>query len=106
MYAILEHGNKQYLISKGKIIFLDKINCNIEKIIYLKKVLFLSYKDKIYIGNPIVKNVIVKIKIIKHGRNKKIKIIKFHRRKHHLKTQGHRQWYTQIKVLKIEINKI
>ncbi|AZP36300.1 50S ribosomal protein L21 [Candidatus Annandia adelgestsuga] len=103
MYAILQYGNKQYLISEGKIINLDKINNKIGKILFLKKVLFLLYKNKTYIGKPIIKNVKVKIKIIKHDREKKIKIIKFHRRKHHLKKQGHRQWFTKIKVLKIKI---
>ncbi|ABJ90707.1 50S ribosomal protein L21 [Buchnera aphidicola] len=101
MYAILLDRNKQYKVTCGKIIRLEKIKMNIGEKIIFKKIIFLSKDEKSFIGKPILSDVYIEGLISKHGREKKIKIIKFHRRKHYKKTQGHRQYYTDVKIKQI-----
>ncbi|VFP79254.1 50S ribosomal protein L21 [Buchnera aphidicola] len=101
MYAIFLDRNKQYKAKCGQIIRLDKLNAKIGEKILFKKIILLSNQEKILIGKPILKNIYIEGSIYKHGRNKKIKIIKFNRRKHYKKNQGHRQYYTDIKIKNI-----
>ncbi|WP_343183403.1 50S ribosomal protein L21 [Buchnera aphidicola] len=105
MYAIFKNGGKQYKVKIGQTLRLEKINSNIGNIIKFKNILFLKKKKKIFLGNPILKNAVIKAKIFSHGREKKINIIKFNRRKHYKKKQGHRQYYTSIKIQNIQIKK-
>lgn len=101
MYAILLDRNKQYKVKIGNIIKCEKINIKLGKKIIFKKIMLLSNKKKIKIGKPILKNIYIEGRIHSHGRDKKIKIIKFNRRKHYKKTQGHRQYYTNVTIEKI-----
>ncbi|WP_343126418.1 50S ribosomal protein L21 [Buchnera aphidicola] len=101
MYAILKHYNQQYKVKIGQTIRLEKINEKIGKIIFFKEILLISIKNHVFFGDPIIKKSYISGKIKKHGKNKKIKIIKFNRRKHYKKTQGHRQKYTEVLIEKI-----
>lgn len=94
MFAIFQTGGKQYKVQQGDLIFVEKIDSQVDDIIEFKEILMVDSK----IGSPFVKGAIVKTKIVKHGKNKKIKIIKFQSKKHHMKRQGHRQPYTQLLV--------
>ncbi|WMC18815.1 MAG: 50S ribosomal protein L21 [Enterobacteriaceae bacterium PSpicST2] len=101
MYAIIINGGKQYKIIENKVLRFEKIKNKIgEKIKFEKIILFVKNK-RIKIGNPFIKNIIIEAEIINHGKDKKKKIIKFRRRKHQLKRKGHRQNYTEIKIIKI-----
>ncbi|VFP81157.1 50S ribosomal protein L21 [Buchnera aphidicola (Cinara kochiana kochiana)] len=102
MYAIFLDRNKQYKVKFGEIIRLEKINIKIGEIIIFKKIILLSSNQKISIGQPILQNISVEGLVCNHGRYKKIKIIKFNRRKHYKKSQGHRQYYTEIKIKNIK----
>lgn len=104
MYAILLDRNKQYKIKCGEIIRLEKIQQEKGKKIIFNKVILFSKNGQTQIGQPILSNIIVEGRVIHHGREKKIKIIKFNRRKHYKKTQGHRQYYTDISIEKIILN--
>ncbi|WGS66180.1 50S ribosomal protein L21 [Enterobacteriaceae bacterium ET-AT1-13] len=101
MYAIIINGGKQYKIVKNKILRLEKINNKIGEIIKFEKILLFVKNKYIKIGNPFVENIIIEAEIINHGKDIKKKIIKFKRRKHHLKQIGHRQKYTEVKIIKI-----
>lgn len=101
MYAIFLDRKKQYKVTCGKIIRLEKINKKIGKEIIFKKIILLSDNGKISIGKPILNDIFIKGCIYQHGREKKIKIIKFNRRKHYKKNQGHRQYYTDVIIKKI-----
>lgn len=103
MYVVFQNGNKQYRINKNKTIFVEKLKNIPGKIVEFDNVLILSDNKKIYIGNPFLKNTKIKCEIIRHKRGKKIRIIKFKRRKHSLKKMGHRQWYTEIKMNSVNI---
>ncbi|VFP77826.1 50S ribosomal protein L21 [Buchnera aphidicola] len=101
MYVIFLDRNTQYKAKSGDIIRLEKININIGKTIIFEKIILLSDNAKISIGQPILNNIYVEGLIHQHGRDKKIKIIKFNRRKHYKKNQGHRQYYTDVKIKNI-----
>ncbi|QCI19424.1 50S ribosomal protein L21 [Buchnera aphidicola] len=102
MYAIISNGGKQYKVCVGKIVLLEKLNAQIGEKIIFKNVIMHVGKKNINFGNPFLKNVFIHGNILEHGRLKKIHIIKFNRRKHYKKQQGHRQWFTTIKINKIE----
>ncbi|WP_343182396.1 50S ribosomal protein L21 [Buchnera aphidicola] len=103
MYAIFAHGGKQYQAKKGQTIRLEKINLNIGQEYNISNILLIVKKNNIKIGNPNIDNSTITSKIIQHGKYKKITITKFKRRKHYKKKQGHRQNYTDIKIININI---
>ncbi|CAL4322234.1 50S ribosomal protein L21 [Buchnera aphidicola] len=102
MYAIFSNGGKQYQAKIGQTIRLEKINLNQGKQIKFHNILMIVDNNNIQIGKPKILNSFVLGDIIQHGKNKKIKIIKFNRRKHYKKTQGHRQNFTDIKIISIQ----
>lgn len=104
MYAVFLSGGKQYKVIKNQIIKLEKLNQELGSTIEFNKVLLISEKDDIKIGDPFIKGAKIKANIARHGKLKKIKIIKFNRRKHYKKQQGHRQYFTEVKI--IDINNI
>ena len=101
MYAVLQTGGKQYRIEEGQILKVEKLPLDVETTIDFDKVLLVADEDNVQVGQPYVDGATVTAKIIEQGRHKKIKIIKFKRRKHHDKQMGHRQYYTAIKIEKI-----
>ncbi|CAL4322306.1 50S ribosomal protein L21 [Buchnera aphidicola (Chaitophorus sp. 3695)] len=105
MYAVLMNGGKQYRVKIGQILRLEKINCKIGKVIKFNNILLVKKNEKIFLGQPILKNTVIKACVYKHGRKKKINIIKFNRRKHYKKKQGHRQNYTSVKIIHINLFK-
>ncbi|XRX42779.1 MAG: 50S ribosomal protein L21 [Buchnera aphidicola (Eriosoma harunire)] len=105
MYAIIISGGKQYQVKQGQIIKLEKLSEEIGDKIVLKKVLMIANKNIIHIGTPYLINSSVQANIINHGKHNKINIIKFKRRKHYKKQQGHRQLFTAIKIENIIHNK-
>ncbi|ADV33502.1 50S ribosomal protein L21 [Candidatus Blochmanniella vafra str. BVAF] len=102
MYAVFQIGSKQYYVCAGEIIYIDRMIANIGSRIEFNQVLFIKDNDCIQIGNPFINSGKVVAQIICHDRCKKIKIIKFRRRKHFRKSQGHRQHITKIKILNIQ----
>ncbi|CAL4321764.1 50S ribosomal protein L21 [Buchnera aphidicola] len=103
MYAIFSNGGKQYKVCIGQVIKLEKIKNNSNKKIKFDKILMISSKKKVFLGQPFLKNAYIKAKILMDGKCKKINIIKFKRRKHYKKKQGHRQNFTSVKIKNIKI---
>ena len=101
MFAIVESGGKQYKVSKGDIIEVDREGLETGETIKFDKVLLISDKKDTQIGKPFIENSIVEGKIKEHYRDKKISIIKFKRRKHYSRISGHRQNMTRIEITKI-----
>ena len=98
MYAVIETGGKQYRGEQGQTIKVEKINAEDGASVDIDKVLMVANGDDIKIGAPYVDGGKVTATVKSHGRGKKVKIIKFRRRKHHMKRQGHRQWFTELQV--------
>lgn len=97
-------GNKQYIAKEGSILKLEKMTNNPGEIVEFNKVLMFNNGHDIKFGNPYIMGIKVIAEVIKIARNKKIKIIKFRRRKNSIKHQGHRQYFTEIKIKSIENN--
>ena len=96
MKAIIETGGKQYIVSEGSIIYVEKLDSDGE--VTFDKVLMLDGN----VGNPYVLNATVTGKVLKHGKNKKIRIFKYvNKQKSTRKSQGHRQPYTKVEITKI-----
>lgn len=96
MKAIFETGGKQYYVSVGDTIYVEKLDAEVGTDVTFDKVLFADGKA----GNPYV-DVKVVCTVEKHGKNKKIKVFKYRPKKKYRKTQGHRQPYTKLVVKKI-----
>jgi len=103
MYAIIESGGKQHKVFEGEVLRLEKLDAEPGATVNFSNVLFLAMDDKITIGAPYVENAQVVAEVVEQGRGEKIRIIKFRRRKHHQKSTGHRQYYTEVKITGIEL---
>ncbi|QCI26825.1 50S ribosomal protein L21 [Buchnera aphidicola (Thelaxes californica)] len=101
MYAVFTSGGKQYKVSEGSIIKIEKLNIRIGSTIKIKKILMINDETNKKIGTPFLKKSYIHAIIDEHGKSKKINIIKFKRRKHYKKKQGHRQLFTKIRITKI-----
>lgn len=97
MYAVAVIGNRQYRVEKGTRLKVEKIEHDESDLVDFP-VLMVSEGDNTRIGTPLLENAKVVAKVLGHGKGKKIKIIKMKRRKHHMKRQGHRQWFTEIQI--------
>ena len=102
MYVVFATGGKQYRVSQGDVIQVEKIDAKEGEEISFYDILMLSDGKKVSIGTPYLKKGKITAKIKKHARHKKIEVIKFKRRKHYHKQMGHRQWYTEIEISNIE----
>ena len=100
MYAIIETGGKQVKVEEGQEIYVEKISAEANETVTFDKVLFVG-GDAVKVGAPFVEGATVTAKVEKQGRQKKISVIKFKRRKNYHRKQGHRQPYTKLVVEKI-----
>ena len=100
MYAIIETGGKQVKVEEGQEIYVEKISADANETVTFDKVLFVG-GDAVKVGAPLVEGATVTAKVEKQGRQKKINVIKFKRRKNYHRKQGHRQPYTKLVVEKI-----
>ncbi|MGK0444907.1 MAG: large subunit ribosomal protein L21 [Bermanella sp.] len=98
MYAVIVTGGKQYRVEEGQTLKVEKIETATGEAVQLDKVLLVGNGDDVKIGQPVVEGAKVTAEVVAHGRHKKVKIIKFRRRKHSMKQMGHRQWFTELKI--------
>ncbi len=98
MYAVIKTGGKQYRVTNGDTIKVEKIDIEEGSNIDIDQVLMITDGDDIKVGAPFVKGGKVLATVMKHARGKKIKIVKFRRRKHSRTQMGHRQWYTELHI--------
>ncbi|ASP38907.1 50S ribosomal protein L21 [Bacterioplanes sanyensis] len=101
MYAVVVTGGKQYRVEEGQTLKVEKLEVETGAAVELEKVLLIGNGDDVKIGAPVVDGAKVTAEVVGHGRHKKVKILKFKRRKHHMKQMGHRQWFTELKITSI-----
>lgn len=101
MYAVFQIGSKQYRVIKDQLICVERLNIDIGSKVQFDQILVIKGDDFVQIGTPFIKNGIITAEIVIHGISKKIEIVKFHRRKHFRRHQGHRQNFTKIKIIDI-----
>jgi large subunit ribosomal protein L21 len=102
MYAVIATGGKQYKVTQGETLRVEKLDGEEGSTITLDNVLMVADVDKVEVGTPTLDKASVTAKITAHGRGKKVEIIKFRRRKHSRSQMGHRQSYTEIEVTEIK----
>lgn len=98
MYAVIITGGKQYRVSQGDKVRVEKLDAAEGDSVELDKVLMVVDGDDVKIGAPVLDSGKVTAEVTAQGRGDKVEIIKFRRRKHHMKRQGHRQAYTELKI--------
>ena len=96
MKAVIETGGKQYYVEEGTVLYVEKLDVEPSKEVVFDKVLMVNGVP----GNPYLENIQVKGTVIKHGKQKKIKVFKYNPKKKYRKTQGHRQPYTKVEITK------
>ncbi|GAB6046966.1 50S ribosomal protein L21 [Methyloparacoccus murrellii] len=98
MYAVIQTGGKQYRVKPGELLKVETLVAEAGQEIHFDKVLMVQTDGGIKVGKPYVEGGKVTATVTAHGRHPKIKILKFRRRKHHMKQAGHRQNFTEVKI--------
>ena len=98
MYAVIRAGGKQYRVAEGTTLKIEKLELGTGDSVEFDKVLLVQSGDTVKVGAPFIEGGKVSATVLSQGRHKKIKIIKFRRRKHHMKQMGHRQYYTEVRI--------
>lgn len=102
MYAIIESCGRQYKVTKGDVVFFEKLDVEEGKKVNFDKVVLISDGKKIEVGAPYLKGVKVEGKVVSHGKGKKIIVYKYKAKKNYRRTQGHRQPYTKVEITGIK----
>ena len=103
MYAVIKTGGKQFKVTEGETLKVEKLSTEVGKVLVLNSVLTLVDGEKVTIGKPMIKGASIDATVISHGKGDKVKIFKMNRRKGYRKSQGHRQSFTEIKINKITV---
>ncbi len=103
MYAIVEIAGKQYKVEKDMVIDVDKLNKKSADSIDVEKVLMCVDGEKVLVGKPYLSNVKVKATVMTDIKGKKVRGIKFEKRKNYTRTLGHRHEFTQLKIEQVAI---
>ncbi len=102
MYAVIQTGGKQYKVNEGEVLKVEKLAGEAGDKITLEQVLLISDGQAVRIGSPVIDGARVTAEVIEQGRNRKITVYKYKKRKNYRRKQGHRQAFTKIKIEKIE----
>jgi large subunit ribosomal protein L21 len=99
MYAVVVTGGKQYKVAQGDVVYVEKLNAEVDSTVELDNVLVVSKDNgELVVGKPVVEGAKVTAKVLAQGKNKKVIVFKYKRKKDYRKKQGHRQPYTKIQI--------
>ena len=98
MYAVFQSGGKQHRVSEGDVVKVELLEGEPGAEVTFDRVLMVADGDNVNVGTPYVNDGKVTAEVVRVDRGKKVRIIKFKRRKDYLKRQGHRQWFTEVKI--------
>jgi len=101
MYAVIVTGGKQYRVEQGEYLRVESLAVDVGSTFDIDQVLMVADGSEFKVGAPLVEGAKVSAEVLSHGRHKKVEILKFRRRKHHMKHMGHRQNYTEILIKSI-----
>ena len=102
MFAVIETGGKQYKVSEGEVLFVEKLDVAAEDEIKFDKVLAISNDNGFKVGAPYVEGATVDAVVVKNGKAPKIYVMTYKPKKNEKKKMGHRQLYTKVEITKIE----
>lgn len=101
MYAIIATGGKQYRVQEGDVIFVEKLDAEVDSAVEFNEVIAISDDGKLSLGKPIVEGASVSGKVLSQGKEKKVIVYKYKPKKDYRRKQGHRQPYTKVQIEKI-----
>jgi large subunit ribosomal protein L21 len=102
MYAIIETGGKQYRVSEGDVVFIEKVEVSEGEAVEFDRVLTVVTEGNVAIGKPLVAGAKVTGKVVSQGKGKKILVFKYKAKSNYRRRQGHRQPFTKVVIEKIE----
>lgn len=102
MYAIIETGGKQYRVSEGDVVTIEKLEVGEGETVQFDRVLTVVGNGDVKIGKPVVDGAKVTGKVVGHGKGKKILVFKYKAKSNYRKRQGHRQPFTKVVIEKID----
>ncbi len=102
MYAVIETGGKQYKVTEGDMVFIEKLKADVESEVAFDKVLVISSDEELKVGQPYIEGAEVKGKVIKHGKAKKVLKMHYKPKKDLHKKTGHRQHYTLVEITSVK----
>ena len=103
MKAIIVTGGKQYTVSEGDILFVEKLGVEAEETVKFETVLAVLDGENTKIGAPVVQGAAVEAKVVKNGKGKKLHLLRYKAKKGEKKKIGHRQPYTKVELTKIAL---
>lgn len=101
MFAVIESGGKQHRVVEGEVVRLERLPGSPGDSLVFERVLMIGADENLDVGTPYVESGRVAGEVVAQGRGKKIRVIKFKRRKNYLRRKGHRQAYTDVKITAI-----
>ena len=101
MYAVIVTGGKQYKVSEGDTLFIEKLEVEEGSAVTFDQVLMVCDCEKVTVGTPSVDGATVEAKVLKNGKAKKVYVFKMKRKKNYRRKKGHRQPFTKIEITKI-----
>ena len=102
MYAIIQTGGKQYRVSEGDVLSVEKLPVAEGEEVVFDQVLTVVADGDVKIGKPVLEGAKVTAKVVEHGKGEKILVFKYKAKSNYRKRQGHRQPYTKVEISKIE----
>ena len=102
MYAVIKTGGKQYRVTEGDVLRVEKLEADAGSSVKFDQVLLVADGDDVKVGAPMLKGGSVSGEVVSQGRNRKIEVIKFKRRKDYQRHYGHRQHYTEVRITGIK----
>jgi len=100
-FAVIKTGGKQYIVRPDQKLKIEKLDAEEGVKVWFDEVLLVADGEKIEIGNPLIKGAKVEAEITKQGRGRKIIVFKYHAKTRYRKKKGHRQYFTEVKIVKI-----
>ena len=101
MYAIIKTGGKQYRVSEGDVVYIEKLNVQADETVNFDEVIAVGKEDGMVIGAPVVEGAQVVAKVLKNGKGKKITVFTYRSKKDSKRKMGHRQPYTKVEIVSI-----
>ena len=103
MKAVIVTGGKQYTVSEGDVLYIEKLNAEAEEVVKFDQVLAVLDGENTKVGTPVVEGACVEAKVVKNGKAKKIVVFKYKAKKNEKRKLGHRQPYTKVEITKIAL---
>ncbi|MBP3674286.1 MAG: 50S ribosomal protein L21 [Oscillospiraceae bacterium] len=103
MKAVIVTGGKQYTVSEGDVLYIEKLNAEADETVKFEQVLAVVDGENTKIGTPVVEGAAVEAKVVKNGKGKKIVVFKYKAKKNEKSKMGHRQPYTKVEITKIAL---